>query len=103
MPNGNYLVTLHFADIFLGTHEIGLRVFDVLIEGFGVIKDLDIFSEVGGYAALAKAVPTAVSDGSLTIEFLTKKQSPKISAIEIEATGTTNAHQAHAVPGGPCK
>jgi hypothetical protein len=101
VPNGNYLVTLHFADIFLGTHDIGLRVFDVLFEGFGVIKELDIYAEVGGYAALTKAVPTSVSDGMLTIEFLSIKQSPKISAIEIEPLGTAKAHQAHSVPGGP--
>ena len=89
------------ADIFLGTHDIGLRVFDVLFEGFGVIKELDIYAEVGGYAALTKAVPTSVSDGMLTIEFLSIKQSPKISAIEIEPLGTAKAHQAHSVPGGP--
>jgi len=94
-------VTLYFADIFLGTHEIGLRVFDVVIEGFGVLKDLDIYAEVGGYAALTKVIETSVSDGLLTIEFIAVTQSPKISAIEIESLGKANAHQAHAVPGGP--
>lgn len=101
VPNGNYLVTLHFSEIYKPAHEIGFRVLDVLLEGFGVIKDLDIFSEVGANAALTKSVPTAVSDGALTIEFLSIEQSPKINAIEIEPLGKATAHQAHAVPGGP--
>jgi glucose/arabinose dehydrogenase/predicted nucleic acid-binding protein len=99
--DGTFLVTLHFADIYQGTHEIGARVFDVLIEGFGVLKDLDIYSEVGPYTKLAKIVPASVSDGMLTIEFVPVVDSPKISAIEIKALGSVTVHQAHAVPGGP--
>jgi len=96
-------VSLLFADIFNGTHKIGERMFDVKIEGFGVFRELDIFSEVGGYAPLMKQAPAIVSDGSLTIELIPvkDKNNPKISAIEVEPLGSAKAHQAHAVPGGP--
>ena len=102
-------------------------MFDVRINGFGVFKELDIYSEVGGYAPLVKQAPAIVSDGSLTIDFISVKENvrssvlrllllrvtsssprfsslslqPKISAIEIEPLGSAKAHQAHAVPGGP--
>lgn len=99
VPNASYLVSLYFADIFID--EIGKRMFDVKIEGFGVIKDLDIYAEVGGFAPLVKRVPAIVSDGVLTIEFISMKENPKVSAIEVEALGSAKAHQAHAVPGGP--
>ena len=101
VPDGNFLVTLHFADIYQGTHEIGGRVFDVLVEDFGLCRDLDIYSEVGGDTALIKSTPAAVRDGFLTIELISIVDSAKISAIEIEALGSVTAHQAHAVPGGP--
>lgn len=101
MPDGTYQVTLHFADIYRATHAIGARVFDVLMEGFGVFKDVDIFSEVGGFAPLTRSAPVSVSDGALTIEFLTVKENPKISAIAVEASQSVKAHHAHAGAGGP--
>ncbi len=102
-------------------------MFDVRIGGFGVFKELDIFSEVGGYAPLVKQAPAIVLDGSLTIDFVLVKENvriavlrlllfrvtssspsvsslslqPKISAIEIEPLGSAKGHQAHAVCGGP--
>lgn len=101
MPDGTYQVTLHFADIYRATHAIGARVFDVMMEGFGVFKDVDIFSEVGGFAPLTRSAPVSVSDGALTIEFLTVKENPKISAIAVEASQSVKAHHAHAGAGGP--
>lgn len=102
-------------------------MFDVRIGGFGVFKELDIFSQVGGYAPLVKQAPAIVLDGSLTIDFVLVKENvriavlrllllrvtssspsvsslslqPKISAIEIEPLGSAKGHQAHAVCGGP--
>ena len=37
VPNGNYTVNLHFADFAAGTNGVGLRIFDVAIEGELVI------------------------------------------------------------------
>jgi HSP20 family molecular chaperone IbpA len=101
VPNGNYLVTLHFSENYSKMQKKGSRIFDVLIEGYGVFKDLDIFSEVGGFAPLTRSAPATVSDGVLTIEFLAVIENPKISAIAVEAIESGKAHHAHAVPGGP--
>ena len=102
VPNGDYDVTLHFADIFGGTHSVGARVFDVSIEGALVLDDLDIYSEVGGNAALTKTISTTVSDGELTIDFGHVVENPKIAGIEIHSTsGGEPGHLAHAVPGAP--
>ena len=88
VPNGDYTVNLHFAEIYSGTFGVGLRVFDVLIEGQVVASNLDIYSEVGANAALVKSYAVTVSDGQLNIEFRHVVENPEINAIEvISSTG----------------
>lgn len=90
LPNGDYMVTLHFAEIFWGTQDgdptggEGSRVFDVAIEGVMVLADYDIFSEVGANAATAKEYTVTVADGMMNIDFSASVDNPKISAIQIE-------------------
>ncbi|WP_319406007.1 malectin domain-containing carbohydrate-binding protein [uncultured Desulfosarcina sp.] len=87
VPNGDYLVRLYFTELFSGAGGVGLRVFDVLIENQLVIDNLDIFSEVGLYAALIKSIPVTVADGQLNILFQhIMDENPKISAIEVFST-----------------
>jgi hypothetical protein len=83
VPDGDYFVNLHFAEIYSGTFSTGARVFDVAVEEQLVLDNLDIFSEVGAEAALVKSFTVTVSDGELNIEFLHQVENPKISAIEI--------------------
>ncbi len=85
VPNGNYAVTLHFAETYSGASGTGLRVFDVLMENALVFDGIDIFSEAGGAnTALTKTAPSVtVSDGLLDIQFSHQAQSPTLSAIEI--------------------
>ena len=78
-----YQVILHFADIYSGTHAVGKRIFDVLVEDQLILDKLDIFAEVGGYAALTKSFRVNVSDGILDIKFIHQIENPKISAIEV--------------------
>ena len=47
VPNGSYLVRLHFAEPTPATQAVGARVFDVNIEGQLVFNDIDIFEEPG--------------------------------------------------------
>jgi N-acetylneuraminic acid mutarotase/glucose/arabinose dehydrogenase len=104
VPNGDYEVVLHFADIYSGTHAVGTRVFDVSIEGSLFLDNLDIYSEVGANTATTKSATTTVSDEALTIDFSHGVENPKISAIEIhsiEGGGGPPGHFAHAVPGAP--
>lgn len=65
VPNGTYLVTLHFAELF--THGPELTVFDVSIEGQPVLNDFDPFAEVGVDYALQRSFSITVSDGELTL------------------------------------
>jgi chitodextrinase len=83
VPNGTYTVNLYFAELFSGAFGVGLRVFDVLIEGGLVLNNLDIYSEVGQTAALIKSFAVTVTDGQLNIEFRHEIENPKISAIEV--------------------
>ncbi len=83
LDNGAYKVKLHFADIYEGTHSAGARVFDVSVEGELLLDDYDIFSEVGGFAAVVKQDEVQVTDGTLNIDFTSSKDNAKLSAIEI--------------------
>jgi hypothetical protein len=62
---------------------LGLRVFDVLLEGDLAVDDLDIYSQVGAETALVVSVPVTVTDGQLNIQFIHGVENPKISAIEV--------------------
>jgi len=89
LPNGNYTVILHFAEIFWGapdgnpTGGVGSRIFDVTIEGGAVLENFDIFSEVGALAAVAKEFSVTLDDGMMNIDFTASVDNPKISAIQI--------------------
>ena len=83
VPDGFYEVRLHFAEVWSGAFATGIRVFDVSIEGALVLDDLDIFAEVGANTPYIAAIPVAVSDGSLNIDFQRVIQNPNISGIEI--------------------
>lgn len=81
VPNGRYLVTLHFAETF--HPQAGLRSFDVLMEGTEYISDLDMYTLVGGNAAYVTETYVTVSDGELNIEFVTDLENAKINAIKV--------------------
>ncbi|KAF7152708.1 hypothetical protein RHSIM_Rhsim01G0036400 [Rhododendron simsii] len=73
LENGNYSVTLHFAETaFLNPQtwkSLGRRVFDIYIQGNLVQKDFDIKKEAGGvsFQAVPKVFPTLVSKNYLEI------------------------------------
>jgi beta-galactosidase len=73
VPDGQYLVELYFTEPWFGTGGgidcKGWRLFDVAINNKTVIKDLDIWKEVGHHAALKKTVKATVTGGVLTISF----------------------------------
>jgi glucose/arabinose dehydrogenase/PKD repeat protein len=100
VPNGSYSVRLHFAETWSGGQGVGLRVFDVFLEGALVIDNFDIFSEVGGYRALIKTFPVSVTDGQLNIGFAHgSADDPTIAAIEIlGVSGGGGDTQAPTVP-----
>ncbi len=90
VSSGDYLVELHFAEIY---HEnAGDRVFDVDIEsGQGTLVDYDIFVAAGGgYTAIIESFNVTVSDGVLDIAFNNKTELAKISGIEISGVSSDN-------------
>jgi Tol biopolymer transport system component len=83
VPNGTYLVRLHFAENYAPNFAIGKRVFDVDAEGALLFDNIDIFRETGSRAALVKSAAVTVADGTLNLLFRHQAQNPIIDAIEI--------------------
>ena len=68
VPNGNYLVRLHFAENYVPNFQAGKRVFDVDLQGVRVLNALDIYAAVGARSALIESITTTVINGWLTID-----------------------------------
>ncbi|HEY8507282.1 MAG TPA: malectin domain-containing carbohydrate-binding protein [Steroidobacteraceae bacterium] len=100
VPNGTYLVRLHFADNYWGTQFVGARVFDVRIENQLVHDDIDVFAEAGGSAALIKSATVVVTDGQINIEFVHQVENPIINALEIIQQDVTPDTTPPTVPTG---
>lgn len=91
VPNGQYLITLHFMESYFGTLQtggVGSRIFDVSIENEKVLDDYDIFAEVGADIPSVKVYSILVADGSLDLYLSSLAidggvDFPKICAIEI--------------------
>ena len=83
VPNGKYVVKLHFAETFEEITGPGQRVFSLNVEGHE-IKDLDVYAKAGGaLRAHVETVNVDVADGKLDITFSSKIENPEINAIEI--------------------
>ncbi len=88
VPDGDYEVILHFAELYWGAtgggeDGIGKRVFDVAIEGDSVLVAYDMSAEKDAMTAIIKTFNTTVVDGILNIDFGASVDQPKISALEI--------------------
>jgi hypothetical protein len=101
VPDGDYQVELYFTEPWLGTGGLncaGWRLFDVAINGETVLKDLDIWKEVGHDQALKKTVKAHVTGSQLEIAFpRVASGQALISAIAIASTDA-NAKPAPSSP-----
>ena len=79
---GTYEVKLYFSEIWSGGQGVGIRIFDVQIEGNLVLDNYDVFADVGGYKGVVKTFLVS-SDSNLDIDFFHDTQNPMIKAIEI--------------------
>jgi hypothetical protein len=86
VPNGSYTVTLKFAEINFAS--VGNRLFNVNINGTPVLTNFDIVAQAGGpLRAVDKSFPVTVTNGQITIQFVTgAANQPLISAIQILPT-----------------
>ncbi|HEX5222901.1 MAG TPA: malectin [Verrucomicrobiae bacterium] len=83
LPNGKYIVKLHFAETFEGITDKGQRVFNFNVEG-QEFKDFDVFVKAGGVQkAYIETVPVDITDGKLDITFTHNIENPEINGIEI--------------------
>lgn len=83
IPNGKYVVKLHFAETFEEITGTGQRVFSFTVEGHE-FKDFDVFGKAGGAnRAYVETVNVDVTDGKLDMTFTSKIENPEINAIEI--------------------
>ena len=82
MPNGDYTVTLKFAEIYPYIFA-GARKFDVSIEGRAVINDFDLLIQAGKNTAydFIVPIPIQVKDGVLNIDFYSDQSNAKVNAI----------------------
>ena len=100
VPNGSYLVRLHFAENFSGAFAVGARVFDVDIEGVRRFEDIDVFAAAGARAALVRSATVDVADGQINILFRHQTENPLVYAIEIIGQGGAVDTTPPSVPGG---
>ncbi len=83
VPDGTYRVTLQFCEPHFNAR--GKRVCDVQLQGVRVLERLDIFGEVGQFAAYDRSfADVQVRDGLLRIDFVKIVSLPCISGIVIE-------------------
>jgi endoglucanase len=83
IPNGKYIVKLHFAETFEGITGPGERVFTFKVED-KEFKNFDVFAKAGGsLRAYVETVNVEVTDGKLDISFTAQVENPEINGIEI--------------------
>lgn len=83
LPNGKYVVKLHFAETWEGVEGPGGRVFSFNVEG-QEFKDFDVWVKAGGrQRAYVETVNVSITDGRLDITFEPNVDNPEINAVEI--------------------
>ncbi|HOW73107.1 MAG TPA: alpha/beta hydrolase-fold protein [Phycisphaerae bacterium] len=83
VPNGKYVVKLHFAETYEGITGPGQRVFSYKVQD-KEFKDFDPWVKSGGFGrAYIETVPVEVTDGKIQVTFTPNVQNPQICAIEI--------------------
>ncbi len=82
LPNGDYVVTLGFAETYVtGPHQ---RVFSVGINGVTLIPALDVFSAAGGaFLAYDRALTATVTTGQMSIDFAAADGAAFVSSVHV--------------------
>ena len=85
LTNGSYDVVFKFAEIY--QDNPGSRIFDVEMEGYEIILDLDLLFRTDKYTAYDVVMPVELTDGELNIEFISVTDNAKLSALEVREEG----------------
>jgi hypothetical protein len=88
---GSYQVRLYFAEIYPLAQAVGVRKFNVSIEGTQVLSNYDVYADVGANKGVMKSFVVS-SDSTLTIDFghVAGAEHPAIKGIEIVAASAPN-------------
>ena len=86
VTNGDYTLTLHFAEIYWDAP--GQRLFDVFVEGTERISNFDIYAVAGKDTAHDITLPVKVNDGVLNLEFRTDVDNAKLSGLKLTKVST---------------
>ncbi len=96
VPNGKYVVKLHFAETFEGISGPGERVFSFNVQGKD-FKDFDPWVKAGGFLkAYIETVPVEVTDGKIKITFTPKSRTLKSARLRLsrnQETGPARRYQ----------
>jgi hypothetical protein len=83
LPNGKYIVKLHFCETFEGIEGPGGRVFSFNVAGHE-FKDFDVWVKAHGpQRAYVETVPVNITNGMLEITFTPNVENPQINGLEI--------------------
>ncbi len=83
IPNGKYIVKLHFCETFDGIGGPRDRVFSYKVQD-KEFKDFDVWKKTGGpQRPYIETVGIDVTDGKLHVVFTPKVENPQINGIEI--------------------
>ena len=92
VPNGKYLLKLHFSEDFEGITDPTGRIFNYTVKDGDAasgktikeVKDFSPWKAAGAqYKAYVDSVPITVTNGQITIAFTAKTENPQINAIEV--------------------
>ncbi|MCL6275560.1 malectin domain-containing carbohydrate-binding protein, partial [Muricauda sp. 2012CJ35-5] len=88
VSNGDYIVNIYAGNSFVGTSQVGQRVFDVNIEGQQLGDNVDLVALFGHQSGGMLSYATQVLDGQLNIQFAHQVENPLVNAIEILANSS---------------
>jgi len=89
VPNGNYIVTLKFAEFQLD--GAGKRKFNVALNDYPVLGNFDVFAQAGWLTAIDKSFLMTVANGQIVIQFTAGTAGePMVSAIEVAPAATAS-------------
>jgi len=83
VPNGEYLLRLHFAEIDKQVQGPGLRVFGVRVEGQPLLTGFDVAAQFGVRYAAELVVNAHVADGRLDVDVVPGGSPAILNAVEV--------------------
>ena len=83
VTNGRYRINLLFHEMYVGSRNIGDRVFDVVLENETILENFDIVETFGYFNAGVSSFTTEITDQNITIDFNKIARSPMLAGIEV--------------------